>query len=135
VAGIVPGGDRVGQRGWVFCATTFTRVSFSCKVDYCDKESGETAGADIRDFVCQGSLALLYSVWGYEVDQGEAWCDQAFRAGMACVSGTDTLASLMAHGLPWIAALEIDNTHIPVVIIGGGAIRSLRCRGKNMGSE
>ncbi|QMR75514.1 peptidoglycan-binding domain-containing protein [Enterobacter sp. RHBSTW-00175] len=68
----------------------------------------------------RGSLALLYSVWGYEVDQGEAWCDQAFRAGMACVSGTDTLASLMAQGLPWIAALEIENTHIPVVIIGGG---------------
>lgn len=66
------------------------------------------------------SLALLYSVWGYEVAQGEAWCDQAFRAGMACVSGTDTLASLMGQGLPWVATLETNNAHIPVVIIGGG---------------
>ncbi|WP_253381531.1 ExeA family protein [unidentified bacterial endosymbiont] len=66
------------------------------------------------------SLALLYSVWGYEVDKSEAWCDQAYRAGMACVSGKENLASLMAQSLPWIATLEIDNASIPVVIIGEG---------------
>ena len=64
------------------------------------------------------SLALLYSVWGYEVDKEDAWCDQAFRAGMVCLSGSDTLVSLQAQGLPWIATLNINNARVPVVIIG-----------------
>lgn len=64
------------------------------------------------------SLARLYSVWGYEVNKGEAWCDQAYRAGLVCLSGTDTLESLLAQQLPWIATLKVDNTLIPVVVIG-----------------
>ncbi|ORT70395.1 hypothetical protein BO998_23745 [Citrobacter werkmanii] len=64
------------------------------------------------------SLARLYSVWGYEVNKGEAWCDQAYRAGLVCLSGTDTLESLLAQQLPWIATLKVDNSLIPVVVIG-----------------
>lgn len=66
------------------------------------------------------SFALLYSVWGYEVSRSEAWCDQAYRAGMTCLSGKESLASLMAQSLPWIATLNVDNASIPVVIIGEG---------------
>ena len=66
------------------------------------------------------SLSLLYSVWGYEVDKGEAWCDQAYRAGMACFSGTETLETLLADGLPWIATLKVDGASFPVVAIGAG---------------
>lgn len=66
------------------------------------------------------SFALLYSVWGYEVSRSEAWCDQAYRAGMVCLSGKESLASLMAQSLPWIATLNVDNASIPVVIIGEG---------------
>ncbi|ENA0612317.1 peptidoglycan-binding protein [Enterobacter bugandensis] len=63
---------------------------------------------------------MLYSVWGYEVSRSEAWCDQAYRAGMTCLSGKESLASLMAQSLPWIATLNVDNASIPVVIIGEG---------------
>lgn len=66
------------------------------------------------------SLSLLYSVWGYEVDKGEAWCDQAYRAGMACLSGKETLETLLYDGLPWIATLKVDSASVPVVAIGGG---------------
>lgn len=66
------------------------------------------------------SLALLYRVWGYEVDNGEAWCDQAFRGGMACLSGNDTLETLQYQGLPWIATLKMETLLLPVVVIGGG---------------
>jgi len=66
------------------------------------------------------SLALLYSVWGFAVDKGQAWCDQAYRAGMACLSGNDTLETLLYQGLPWIATLKVDSVLFPVVIIGGG---------------
>lgn len=66
------------------------------------------------------SLALLYGVWGFAVDKGEAWCDQAYRAGMACISGNNTMETLLSQGLPWIATLKVDNILFPVVIIGGG---------------
>ncbi|HHG0682122.1 peptidoglycan-binding domain-containing protein [Enterobacter cloacae] len=66
------------------------------------------------------SLALLYNVWGFDVDKGEAWCDQAYRAGMACISGNDALEALLFQGLPWIATLKVENILLPVVVIGGG---------------
>lgn len=73
------------------------------------------------------SLSLLYSVWGFSVNKGEAWCDQAYRAGMACLFGNYTLETLLQQGLPWISTLNMDGILVPVVIIGdgGGALTLL----------
>lgn len=64
------------------------------------------------------AIGLLYQVWGYEVEIKEAWCDQAWRANLACKSGRESLEALEAQGLPWIAPLEIAGKTVPLVIIG-----------------
>lgn len=64
------------------------------------------------------SIRLLYSVWGYDVDKREAWCDQTYRAGITCQSGTASLETLTAQGLPWIAMLKTAGQRVPVVVIG-----------------
>jgi general secretion pathway protein A len=80
------------------------------------------------------SLSLLFSVWGYEVDKGEAWCDQAYRGGMACLSGTETLETLLSDGLPWVATLEVDSASFPVVVIGEERTRLPCCQEIKHGS-
>ena len=39
---------------------------------------------------------------------------------MACLSGTETLETLLSDGLPWVATLKAGSASFPVVVIGGG---------------
>ena len=98
---------------WLPPLTTLLPVEFSRPVSTHARLMAETMSTN-------ESLSLLFSVWGYEVDKGEAWCDQAYRGGMACLSGTETLETLLSDGLPWVATLKAGSASFPVVVIGGG---------------
>lgn len=88
------------------------------------QRSGDTAGPSASlDLASQimttnESIRLLYSVWGYDVDKSESWCDQTYRAGITCASGVASLETLKAQGLPWIALLKTADNRFPVVVIG-----------------
>lgn len=69
-------------------------------------------GADARS-----AMQQLFNTWGYDVQPDEAWCDQAERAELVCESGKDSLNTLAARGLPWIAQLNADKHVLHAVVM------------------
>lgn len=80
----------------------------------------DASQVDLTDEIMstQDAMGLLYHVWGYDAEKGEAWCDQAYRANLTCLSGTSTQEALEKLGVPWIAQLHVAEKIVPVVIIG-----------------
>ncbi|MEW7312584.1 AAA family ATPase [Buttiauxella gaviniae] len=65
----------------------------------------------------QDGLIKLFNVWGYDVSVEEAWCDQASRAELECVSGKSSLKNLEQQDLPWIARLTAGTQSVYAVVI------------------
>lgn len=65
----------------------------------------------------QDGLIKLFNVWGYDVSVEEAWCDQASRAELECVSGKSSLKNLEQQDLPWIARLTTGTQSVYAVVI------------------
>ncbi|AWH88376.1 ExeA family protein [Limnobaculum parvum] len=66
------------------------------------------------------AMRQMYKIWGYDVSNDDAFCEEAGRANLQCKKGQATLEEMEKIGYPWVAEVKVDDNigYVNVVRVG-----------------